>query len=544
MFFIFCVNRGNLYKHKAESQYMLSYRKKFRMNKIILMLLLIQVPQDLSGGPVEDISLIKSLLGDIFRRYKMDMESLQNLVEITTGSLSTWKEDVSARLHDLEFVLGNKQKSGGKVERQAFDDNNEAQENIFGLRAAVATLEDLGRITPARTCRQLSNLGIHNSGEYFIDPDGAGLNSAPVKVHCDMKSGSTRVDHSLQEQEISPCKERGCFVRPVKYKMSMKQIISLISLSSHCEQYIRYDCLNATMNSLNDSNAWWMDRSDVLHFYWSGDSGIEASDGLQGTCYCHLQDSCISKEHRCNCDAGESIWSYDDGQLTDKDQLPVTKLNFGNFYEEGQAAKFHLGPLYCSGEKVLPLEMDSCESLWLAGTTKPGYQIIKTKSDSFPKVVYCDMNKLPGTPGFQRTYGSPGNLRDFVAFDAIITEDITDNYRYIGFSETILNIGGGLNIKDGIFEVPVSGTYMFTVHGLPVRNRPFIVQIQRNNRPIASLSNNKSGTSMAGQTVLVEVAAGDEIRLFNAGGEVTGAVYDNNFYFHFTGVLLNSYSRQ
>ncbi len=513
-------------------------------NLYLYLFVLWSVNKDIAGGPVEDISLIKTLLGDIFRRYKTDMESLQNLVEITTGSLHTWREEVSARLVDLELALGKGENPSVKVERHALDKNDNFEGNIFGIRASVLKLEDLSRTSSARTCKQLSDLGIHESGEYFIDPDGPGLNHPPVKVHCNLKSGATRIDHSLQEQEVSPCKERGCFVRPVHYKMPMKQIVSLISLSNHCEQYIRYDCLNATLNTLNDSNAWWMDRHDILHFYWSGDSAIETSDGFQGTCYCHLQDSCISRDHRCNCDAGESIWTYDDGQLTDRAQLPVTKLNFGNFYEGGQSAKFYLGPLYCSGERTLPLEMDSCESLWLAGSTTPGYQIIKTKSDTFPKVVYCDMNKLPGTPGFQRTYGSPGNLRDFVAFDAVISEDITDNYRYIGFSDTILNIGGGLNVKDGIFEVPVSGTYMFTVHGLPIRNRPFIIQIQRNNRPIGSLSNNKSGESMVGQSVLVELAAGDEVRLFNAGGEVTGNVYDNNVYFHFTGVLLNSFSKQ
>ncbi len=36
---------------------------------------------------------------------------------------------------------------------------------------------------------------------------------------------------------------------------------------------------------------------------------------------------------RCNCDSGELVWTYDDGELTDRGQLPVTKLNFGNFYE-------------------------------------------------------------------------------------------------------------------------------------------------------------------------------------------------------------------
>jgi hypothetical protein len=27
------------------------------------------------------------------------------------------------------------------------------------------------------------------------------------------------------------------------------------------------------------------------------------------------------------------LWTFDDGELTDRSQLPVTKLNFGNFYE-------------------------------------------------------------------------------------------------------------------------------------------------------------------------------------------------------------------
>ena len=35
----------------------------------------------------------------------------------------------------------------------------------------------------------------------------------------------------------------------------------------------------------------------------------------------------------------------------------------------------------------------------------------------YPKVVYCDMSARHDEPGFQRTYGSPGNLRYFSAFD-------------------------------------------------------------------------------------------------------------------------------
>ena len=51
---------------------------------------------------------------------------------------------------------------------------------------------------------------------------------------------------------------------------------------------------------------------------------------FSGTCSCSLH-SCVKEDTRCNCDAGLTTWTYDDGHLTNKDQLPVTRLNFGNF---------------------------------------------------------------------------------------------------------------------------------------------------------------------------------------------------------------------
>ena len=44
--------------------------------------------------------------------------------------------------------------------------------------------------------------------------------------------------------------------------------------------------------------------------------------------------------------------------------------------------------------------------------------MVKAKAAKFPKVVFCDLTKLPSEVGFQRTFGSPGNLRHFAAFDA------------------------------------------------------------------------------------------------------------------------------
>ena len=46
-----------------------------------------------------------------------------------------------------------------------------------------------------------------------------------------------------------------------------------------------------------------------------------------------------------------------------------------------------------------------------------------------------------------------------------------DNYRYLGFTDTLTNTGGHLNTEDGIFTAPVSGTYLFSLHARPALNK-------------------------------------------------------------------------
>ena len=69
-----------------------------------------------------------------------------------------------------------------------------------------------------------------------------------------------------------------------------------------------------------------------------------------------------------------------------------------------------------------------------------------------------------------------------------------DDFRYINFSRTLVNEGNGFDIRDGIFRVPVTGLYMFTVHALPMEDRPFMVQIHLNDQSVAVFSNGESGT--------------------------------------------------
>ena len=74
-------------------------------------------------------------------------------------------------------------------------------------------------LLPSKSSRQ--------SGEYWVDPDGVGVGSPPVRVHCDMRGGQglTRVGHSLQgEHSISKCPEPGCAVYNVLYDLPIKQV--------------------------------------------------------------------------------------------------------------------------------------------------------------------------------------------------------------------------------------------------------------------------------------------------------------------------------
>ena len=61
-------------------------------------------------------------------------------------------------------------------------------------------------LVQARTCEELRQLGVSVSGQYWIDPDGAGRGAGPVRVHCDMRTGATRISHNLagHHPEITP----------------------------------------------------------------------------------------------------------------------------------------------------------------------------------------------------------------------------------------------------------------------------------------------------------------------------------------------------
>ena len=88
------------------------------------------------------------------------------------------------------------------------------------------------------------------------------------------------------------------------------------------------------------------------------------------------------------------------GYITDKDHLPITRLNFGRTSVSASLGEHTLGPLRCLGSfqssnNVIPT---SCADLWRSGETVSGLYQVKA-NDGTIVTVFCDMSKLPEETG-------------------------------------------------------------------------------------------------------------------------------------------------
>ena len=84
------------------------------------------------------------------------------------------------------------------------------------------------------------------SGNYVIDPDGSG-GLAPFTVYCDMSDkngvGVTVLSHDSESRTyVRGYDTPGSYSRDIHYSgASLSQLASLTRVSSHCEQFIKYE---------------------------------------------------------------------------------------------------------------------------------------------------------------------------------------------------------------------------------------------------------------------------------------------------------------
>ena len=105
----------------------------------------------------------------------------------------------------------------------------------------------------AKSCSHLKRLSPEaNSGTYLIDPDGKGT-LAPFLVFCDMTDkkgiGVTVISHDSEDRKfVNGCQKPECYSRDIHYVgVNLSQLASLTKVSSHCEQFIKYECFHSRL---------------------------------------------------------------------------------------------------------------------------------------------------------------------------------------------------------------------------------------------------------------------------------------------------------
>ncbi|XP_066272301.1 neurexin-4-like [Branchiostoma lanceolatum] len=203
------------------------------------------------------------------------------------------------------------------------------------------------------SCAELKDNGYTESGTYTIDPDDLDYGVEPFQVFCDMTSdndtGITVVGHDSEERMlVNGWETAGSYEKDISYYgASMEQVAALIKASKSCKQFLKYECFSSAIHGrivdLDVTYASWESRQGEKMDYWAG-----ASPG-SGKCACGETGTCDKANPRCNCDVNDKRWRADEGYLTDKATLPVSRLNFGDTGHEWEQGYHTLGKLECTG---------------------------------------------------------------------------------------------------------------------------------------------------------------------------------------------------
>jgi len=225
----------------------------------------------------------------------------------------------------------------------------------------------------------------------------------------------------------------------------------------------------------------------------------------------------------------------DEGYITSKDVLPVTKLNFGRTLANSSFGIHTLGKLECSGRTTVDRMPESCDDLWKIGHTLNGFYDVKGENEV--RSVYCDFTKTPGDPGMETAVGVVDVKSSPVYFHVQRNSTYSIVDTTIPFQLERLNIGGAMNITSGIFTAPKSGIYFFSFNGL--KDSPtntLTVRLYHNSKIITrAYGTNVAGHFTATLSSTLSLKSGDQIRLLL----VEGKLYDeNSLYTNFNGMLL------
>lgn len=197
--------------------------------------------------------------------------------------------------------------------------------------------------------------------DILLDVDGSGP-LEPFLVTCKFVSkGPTQtILHHRSENEIvvQGYDGKGAYIRSIDYYAPLESIKIITDRSASCNQFIKYNCVNARLFNTGlsretfDPHSWWVGSNNQKMDYWG--SSLPGT----GMCACGLDGSCKDPSKGCNCDAilpYNSMELSDEGLLTQKEYLPVRELHIGDTgvsAASNKRARVNLGPLVCEGDAL------------------------------------------------------------------------------------------------------------------------------------------------------------------------------------------------
>ena len=202
----------------------------------------------------------------------------------------------------------------------------------------------------ARTCAdilaKISSLSHIPGFKAKIDPDGPG-GVHPFHVSCTWSSTQKTMQTIAHHNKEGRTRVQG-YEAPASYRAglvykgaTLQQVVALVSASTKCKQLIKYECKGSMLYS---NYGFWRNRAHKKMLHWGG---VQDRSQTKMTCACHSTRSCAGK-HNCNCDVNDRTWRVDEGYLTDKNNLPITEVCFGDTGNTGEEGYHTVGPLICT----------------------------------------------------------------------------------------------------------------------------------------------------------------------------------------------------
>ncbi|XP_057371856.1 uncharacterized protein LOC130692794 [Daphnia carinata] len=435
-------------------------------------------------------------------------------------------DEMAAQIRDQELRLQNYANQMVSLQEKIQRLESILHSNFQSLNTAVFS---------PRTCQEARDSGLpefSQSGMYWIDPDGVGIGDGSIYVYCDMTTGITAVGHDSESTIAIPkCPDAGCYSRPIVYSNSaIRQLKALTEISAECYQSLQVNCVGGPFTVADIDYAWWNDIEGKKQNFWSG------SDEAAHVCQCGIDGNCIRSDLPCNCDANVAVLLSDNGKITLKRVLPVTRLNFGHTSYVG--GSHTLGKLECFGKSAADVPT-SCLDLWRIGYLLNGlYPIRRNQEVVF---VYCDFSEgqdvMQTDVGYVDVKSEPVQfyVQRITNFTAMTADAVL-----FPFDKVQLNEGGAMDAQAGIFEAPKSGIYVFhfTAVDLP-GGADLVVNMYKNDELIAS--GGPKGLANHGTVAIpstLHLSVGDNIKIIIS--TVNGMLYSDPLrpMTHFTGFLL------